>query len=164
MEGVRTARTEEFADYLTRYRVAAHNDAELSGKWLRVTNMSDDPAVYAAAIAVASALIAAMAARVLRKPALADFVMDVGELRGLLWQQLILAGVFCLSVPIAFLSPSTAKYWWLLAFPCRVLYWWVDSQEQRRGTGQAALDVTRASQDSAPGPENPYMNTGDASA
>lgn len=120
-------------------------------------------AVYAAAIAVAAALIAAMAARVLRKPALADFVMDVGELRGLLWQQLILAAVFCWSVPIAFLSPGTAKYWWLLAFPCRVLYWWVDSQEQRKGTGQALLEAARALQRGVPGPDSTRRGAGDAS-
>ncbi|WP_190143646.1 squalene monooxygenase [Streptomyces glebosus] len=42
-EGTRTARTEQFSEYLTRYRVAAHDDAELVTAFLRVTNMLDDP-------------------------------------------------------------------------------------------------------------------------
>ncbi|MGW7576443.1 FAD-dependent oxidoreductase [Streptomyces sp. NPDC054765] len=43
VEGVRTARTKQFSEYLTRYRVAAHHDAELVTAFLRVTNMLDDP-------------------------------------------------------------------------------------------------------------------------
>ncbi|MER0479980.1 FAD-binding monooxygenase [Streptomyces sp. Edi2] len=42
-EGTRTARTKQFSAYLTRYRVAAHHDAELVTAFLRVTNMLDDP-------------------------------------------------------------------------------------------------------------------------
>ncbi|MGW7578034.1 FAD-dependent oxidoreductase [Streptomyces sp. NPDC054765] len=48
VDGVRTAQMRQFADYLTRFRRAAQDDAHLGALLLRVTNMMDDPAVLAA--------------------------------------------------------------------------------------------------------------------
>ncbi|MEU6494451.1 hypothetical protein ABZ890_29315 [Streptomyces sp. NPDC046984] len=52
-EGTRTPRTKEFSEYLTRYRVAAHRDADLVTTFLRVTNMLEDPSALMAPQVVA---------------------------------------------------------------------------------------------------------------
>ncbi|MGY4906118.1 FAD-dependent oxidoreductase [Streptomyces sp. 900116325] len=62
VDGVRTAGMRQFADYLTRFRKAAQDDAHLGTLLLRVTNMIDDPAVLTAPDA-AERVEAALAAR-----------------------------------------------------------------------------------------------------
>ncbi|MFD9325060.1 TMEM175 family protein [Streptomyces sp. NPDC060065] len=76
---------------------------------------------YAATITLAIALLAAMAARLLARPSLAAAAAEPGRVRGVFRRCLLLLGVFATSIPVAFASPTAAKYWWLLAVPARLL-------------------------------------------
>ncbi|MFE2040939.1 TMEM175 family protein [Streptomyces sp. NPDC059477] len=77
--------------------------------------------VYAGAITLAAALRAAMYARLLAAPALTAPHSTPARLKEALRDTLLLALVFGTSIPVAFLSPTAAKYWWLLAVPARLL-------------------------------------------
>jgi uncharacterized membrane protein len=79
-------------------------------------------AFYAASIAVASALLCAMYLRLLAKPALTATDTPPAVLKEPVRRSVLLILVFATSVPVAFFSPSLAKYWWLLAIPARLLF------------------------------------------
>lgn len=76
---------------------------------------------YAATIALAIALLAAMSARMLARPSLVATDAEPGRVEDALRRGLLLLGVFATSIPVAFASPGAAKYWWLLAVPARLL-------------------------------------------
>ncbi|WP_326718539.1 TMEM175 family protein [Streptomyces sp. NBC_00243] len=78
-------------------------------------------AFYAANIALAIALLAAMTACLLVRPSLAVAAAEPGRIRDSLRRSLFLFGVFATSIPVAFASPTAAKYWWLLAILSRLL-------------------------------------------
>ncbi|MFE0273756.1 TMEM175 family protein [Streptomyces sp. NPDC058992] len=77
-------------------------------------------AVYAGSIAVASGLITAMTLRLLLRPALATPGTVPRRLRIAVYEGLVMVVVFAASVPLAFVSPKIAQYWWLAAIPARV--------------------------------------------
>ena len=79
-------------------------------------------AFYAGTIALAIALLAALAARLLMKPSLAVTHAEPGRVRNILWRSLATMSVFATSIPVALASPTSAKYWWLLAIPARWLF------------------------------------------
>ncbi|MFD4524438.1 TMEM175 family protein [Streptomyces sp. NPDC058470] len=78
-------------------------------------------AFYAATIALAVGLLGGMAARLLAQPSLATTDTEPARVRDSLWRSLSMMGVFATSIPVAFASPTAAKYWWLLAVPARWL-------------------------------------------
>ncbi|MFI6335529.1 TMEM175 family protein [Streptomyces sp. NPDC050535] len=78
-------------------------------------------AFYAATIALATGLLAAMAARLLAQPSLAVTDTAPGRVKDSLRRSLSTLGVFATSIPVAFASPTAAKYWWLLAVPAHRL-------------------------------------------
>ncbi|MFE9768169.1 TMEM175 family protein [Streptomyces sp. NPDC005808] len=79
-------------------------------------------AFYAAVIALAVGLLGGMAARLLVRPSLAMTDTGPGGVKDSLWRSVSMAGVFATSIPVAFASPTAAKYWWLLAIPARWLF------------------------------------------
>ncbi|MEV7342003.1 TMEM175 family protein [Streptomyces sp. NPDC093544] len=78
-------------------------------------------AFYAATIALALGLLAALTARLLARPSLAVPDTEPGRVKDSLWRSLSTLGVFATSIPVAFASPTAAKYWWLLAVLARWL-------------------------------------------
>ncbi|MFC9842563.1 TMEM175 family protein [Streptomyces sp. NPDC060223] len=78
-------------------------------------------AFYAGAIALAVGLLGGMAARLLAQPSLAATDTEPARIKDSLWRSLSMLGVFATSIPVAFASPTAAKYWWLLAVPVRWL-------------------------------------------
>ncbi|MFE7173938.1 TMEM175 family protein [Streptomyces sp. NPDC057616] len=77
---------------------------------------------YAASIALAVALYGAMYVRLLTKPALTVPDAERPQLTEGLRRSVVMAMVFATSVPVAFFSPTLAKYWWLLAVPANQLF------------------------------------------
>jgi uncharacterized membrane protein len=77
---------------------------------------------YAATIAVAGALIAAMSARLRAAPALATPNATAGQIGQSVLRTLLVVAVFATSIPVSLASPTAAKYWWLLAIPARLLF------------------------------------------
>ncbi|MFC8670355.1 TMEM175 family protein [Streptomyces sp. NPDC057199] len=77
-------------------------------------------AFYGASIAVAGTLLCAMYLRLLAKPALTATDTSPAVLKEAVRRSVLLILVFATSVPVAFFSPSLAKYWWLLAFSARL--------------------------------------------
>ncbi|WP_328582402.1 TMEM175 family protein [Streptomyces sp. NBC_00370] len=76
--------------------------------------------VYAASIGLASLLLGAMALRLLR-PGMRKPDVSRRKIELSVWQSVVIVSVFLTSVPIALLSPSAAKYWWILAGPLQAL-------------------------------------------
>ncbi|MFI9759040.1 TMEM175 family protein [Streptomyces sp. NPDC051963] len=79
-------------------------------------------ACYGAAITLAIALVCGMYLRLLANPASAVPDTSPAVLREAVRRGVLLVLVFASSVPVAFFSPSLAKYWWLLAIPARLLF------------------------------------------
>jgi hypothetical protein len=77
---------------------------------------------YAATIALAGALIAAMSARLRTAPALATPNASAGDLGRPVLRALLVVAVFATSVPVSLASPTAAKCWWLPAIPARPLF------------------------------------------
>lgn len=88
-------------------------------------------AFYAATITLAIALLGGMAARLLVQPSLAATHAQPGRVKDALWRSLSMLAVFATSVPVAFASPTGAKYWWLLAVPARWLVRGSKTPDQR---------------------------------
>ncbi|MFD5627625.1 TMEM175 family protein [Streptomyces sp. NPDC127072] len=78
--------------------------------------------VYAMTITLAVGLLAAMAGRLLARSSLVAENADPRRLRDSLLRSLSTLVVFATSIPVAFLSPTAAKYWWLLVIPARRLF------------------------------------------
>ncbi|MFJ7074282.1 TMEM175 family protein [Streptomyces sp. NPDC098781] len=78
-------------------------------------------ACYAGSIAVAVALVCGMYVRLLVNPASAAPHASPTVLKAEIRHGALLALVFATSVPVAFYSPTLAKYWWLLAIGGRLL-------------------------------------------
>jgi uncharacterized membrane protein len=79
-------------------------------------------AFYAASIFVAVALYCLMYLRLIAKPALTTPHSTPTHLTDTFRRSLVVALVFATSVPVAFASPTLAKYWWLLAAPANLLF------------------------------------------
>ncbi|MER7185166.1 TMEM175 family protein [Streptomyces hyaluromycini] len=79
-------------------------------------------AIYAGAIALALALLGAMYLRLLAVPALATPNTAPERLRRTVRRSVLHTLIFATSVPLAFVSPGLAKYWWLLPIPVRFLF------------------------------------------
>lgn len=79
-------------------------------------------ACYGAAIALAVALMCSMYVRLLANPDSAAPHTSRTMLKGEIRHGVLLSLVFATSVPVAFYSPTLAKYWWLLAVGTRLLY------------------------------------------
>ncbi|WCE00929.1 TMEM175 family protein [Streptomyces sp. HUAS 31] len=79
-------------------------------------------ACYAAAIAVAVTLVCGMYVRLLMNPDSAAPHTSRALLKVEIRHGVLLVLVFATSVPVAFYSPTLAKYWWLLAMGTRLLY------------------------------------------
>ncbi|MFK0150761.1 TMEM175 family protein [Streptomyces sp. NPDC090493] len=79
-------------------------------------------AIYAGAIALALALLCAMYLRLLAVPALATADAVPQQLKRTVRRSVLHTLVFATSVPLAFVSPGLAKYWWLLPIPVRFLF------------------------------------------
>ncbi|MFJ6661926.1 TMEM175 family protein [Streptomyces sp. NPDC091377] len=77
--------------------------------------------IYAGAITLASGLMSTMYLRLLAVPSLAAPHTSRARLKASCRHSLLLVLVFGTSIPVAFASPSTAKYWWVLAIPARLL-------------------------------------------
>ncbi|GGX50540.1 hypothetical protein [Streptomyces noursei] len=75
--------------------------------------------VYAAVIAIAALLLAAMAGCLLARPSVRRRDVPRAEVGLALRQAVAVAVVFAASVPLALASPVTAEYSWLLAVPLR---------------------------------------------
>ncbi|MHA6765148.1 TMEM175 family protein [Streptacidiphilus sp. PAMC 29251] len=84
--------------------------------------------VYAAAIALASALTSAMAFRLMRDPTLRAKEITRGRVVVAMQRAGAITVVFGTSIPVSLLSPDGAKYWWLLAVPLR---WRLDRDEDK---------------------------------
>ncbi|MFE5812072.1 TMEM175 family protein [Streptomyces sp. NPDC056479] len=92
-------------------------------------------ACYAAAIALAVALMCGMYVRLLVNPASAVPQASPAALKGEIRHGVLLVLVFASSIPVAFYSPDLAKYWWLLAIGTRLLY------RRPAGTSKAPADA-----------------------
>ncbi|WP_435213984.1 TMEM175 family protein [Streptomyces sp. bgisy034] len=79
-------------------------------------------ACYAAAIALAVALMCGMYVRLFVNPDSAVPTISRTALKGDIRHGVLLVLVFATSIPVAFYSPTLAKYWWLLAIGTRLLY------------------------------------------
>ncbi|MGW4751027.1 TMEM175 family protein [Streptomyces chartreusis] len=77
---------------------------------------------YAGAIALAVALMCGMYVRLLVNPEVAAPQTSRTLLKVEIRHGVLLVLVFATSVPVAFYSPTLAKYWWLLAAGTRLLY------------------------------------------
>ncbi|MFJ5262203.1 TMEM175 family protein [Streptomyces sp. NPDC088387] len=78
--------------------------------------------IYASSITVALGLMLGMYLRLLAVPALAATHATPAKLKDSARSGLVMVLVFGTSIPVAFASPSGAKYWWLLAFPARFVF------------------------------------------
>jgi len=78
-------------------------------------------AFYAAAIALGGGLVCGMYLRLLARPELATADASPAVLREGVRRGVLLVLIFASSIPVAFFSPSLAKYWWLLTIPARLL-------------------------------------------
>ncbi|MFD7443846.1 TMEM175 family protein [Streptomyces sp. NPDC059909] len=76
-------------------------------------------AVYAGSIALASAIITAMALRILFRPALAEPHVPRESLRLSALEGAVMVVVFAASIPLTLVSPLVAQLWWLAAIPLR---------------------------------------------
>ncbi|MFI6659214.1 TMEM175 family protein [Streptomyces sp. NPDC050523] len=76
---------------------------------------------YAASITLAVSLYGAMYVRLMTKPALTVPHAERPQLTEGFRRSVVMALVFATSVPVAFFSPTLAKYWWLLALPANQL-------------------------------------------
>ena len=92
---------------------------------------------YAAAISLAVALYCAMYLRLLAKPALTAPHTTPPHLTEGFRRSLVMALVFVTSIPVAFFSPTLAKYWWLLAIPANQLFRMLPAAEDGHSTGEA---------------------------
>ncbi|MFC5212744.1 TMEM175 family protein [Streptomyces coerulescens] len=79
-------------------------------------------ACYAGAIALAVALMCGMYVRLLVNPDSAAPHTSRTLLKVEIRHGVLLVLVFATSIPVAFASPTLAKYWWLLAIGTRLLY------------------------------------------
>ncbi|MGW2958666.1 TMEM175 family protein [Streptomyces sp. NPDC001220] len=79
-------------------------------------------ACYSGAIALSLGLLCAMYLRLLTAPALATADVEPGRLRTAVRSNLLVVLVFATAIPVAFWSPTLAKYWWLLAIPVRAVH------------------------------------------
>ncbi|MGW7365136.1 TMEM175 family protein [Streptomyces sp. NPDC054841] len=75
--------------------------------------------VYAGTIALASALITAMALRLLFRPDLVEPGVPRESLRMGVLEGLVMVAVFAASVPLTLVSPQVAQLCWLAAIPLR---------------------------------------------
>ncbi|MGY6022027.1 TMEM175 family protein [Streptomyces spinosirectus] len=76
---------------------------------------------YAASITLAVSLYGAMYLRLMAKPALTVPHAERPQLTVGFRRSVVMALVLATSVPVAFFSPTLAKYWWLLALPANQL-------------------------------------------
>jgi uncharacterized membrane protein len=79
-------------------------------------------AFYAASIFLAVALYCVMYLRLIAKPALTTPHTTPTQMTETFRRSVVVALVFATSVPVAFGSPTLAKYWWLLAVPANLLF------------------------------------------
>ncbi|WP_330284798.1 TMEM175 family protein [Streptomyces sp. NBC_00588] len=79
-------------------------------------------AFYAASIFLTVVLYCAMYLRLIAKPGLTAPHATPSNLTEVFRRSLVVALVFATSVPVAFFSPTLAKYWWLLAVPANLLF------------------------------------------
>jgi uncharacterized membrane protein len=77
--------------------------------------------VYAATIALAALLTVVMGVHLLRKPQLCRPGITPAHVKDTILQGSITIAVFLTSIPVAFVSTSAAKYWWLLVLVLRIL-------------------------------------------
>lgn len=78
--------------------------------------------LYAVSITVAMTLLCAMYVRLWFRPQLASLYSSPGHIVKSIRRNLAMILVFASSIPVAFLSPSLAKYWWILALPARRIF------------------------------------------
>jgi uncharacterized membrane protein len=97
-------------------------------------------AVYAGAIALALALLGGMYLRLLAAPALTVPNTAPELLRRTVRRSVLHTLIFATSIPLAFVSPGLAKYWWLLPIPVRILFREPSDTAQAPATEELAGD------------------------
>ncbi len=74
-------------------------------------------AIYAGSMALAAGVLGAMAVRLLVEPRLRKDGAPRERVLVALQRSTVVVAVFATSIPFTLLSPTVAKYWWLLGVP-----------------------------------------------
>ncbi|WP_234024441.1 TMEM175 family protein [Streptomyces sp. HGB0020] len=77
---------------------------------------------YAGSVAVAIAFLCMMYVRILIRPSSASAAANPERVKAAIGRCLAMILVFVSSIPLSFVSPTVATYWWLLAIPARLLF------------------------------------------